>query len=98
MLNSTNFSFAAAYRITVDGGTDRWFDWLEESGVCGVVNLGLPDLVTGDFDSIRPSTLAMLQEKSVCIESTPKQDLTDFSKAVQCTKDKNAVRNYYAFT
>ncbi|KAK3907925.1 thiamine pyrophosphokinase 1 [Frankliniella fusca] len=85
-----NAIFSAAYRITVDGGTDRWFDWLEASGACGLSNLGLPDLVTGDFDSIRPDTLLTLKEKSVCLEGTPDQDFTDFSKAVQCAKEKQA--------
>ncbi|XP_026275365.1 thiamin pyrophosphokinase 1 isoform X1 [Frankliniella occidentalis] len=80
----------AVYRITVDGGTDRWLDWLEASGACGVSNLGLPDLITGDFDSIRPDTMITLKEKSVCFESTPDQDLTDFSKAVKCAKEKQA--------
>lgn len=78
----------AAYRITVDGGTDRWLEWLERSGVCGVTNLGLPDLVTGDLDSIHPSTMEMLREKSVCIQPTPDQDETDFTKAIKCIRER----------
>lgn len=56
-----------------------------------MMNLGLPDLVTGDLDSIHPNTVAMLREKSVHIESTPDQDFTDFCKAVKCIKERNAV-------
>lgn len=86
-----NFLFPAAFRLTVDGGTDRWFEWLQGSKVCGLINSGLPDLVTGDLDSIDPNTLTELQEKSVAVDLTPNQDLTDFSKAIQCLKDRSTV-------
>ncbi|XP_034248856.1 thiamin pyrophosphokinase 1 [Thrips palmi] len=80
----------ATFRVTVDGGTDRWFEWLESSSICGILNLGLPDVVTGDLDSIRSSTVAMLQEKSVPVFHTPDQDFTDFCKAIRCIKERDA--------
>lgn len=78
----------------MDGGTDHWFEWLETSNVCGIINLGLPDVVTGDLDSIQSSTLTMLKEKSVPVFHTPDQNFTDFSKSIQCIQEKNAVSSY----
>lgn len=77
----------SALRVTVDGGTDCWFEWLKNSSVGGIVNSGLPDLVTGDLDSIQSSTVAMLEEKSVPVVRTEDQDFTDFTKAIKSIKE-----------
>lgn len=42
----------------------------------------LPDLVTGDMDSILPTTLKKLKELGVNVIETPDQDATDYTKAL----------------
>jgi thiamine pyrophosphokinase len=41
-----------------------------------------PDLITGDFDSIRPATLRFFEKLGVEILPTPDQDYTDLEKAL----------------
>jgi thiamine pyrophosphokinase len=63
-------------RIAVDGGSNRWLKFCKDN------NLDLlPDLITGDFDSIDKETLGLYQKAGVTIMPTPDQDATDFTKA-----------------
>lgn len=49
--------FLAKVRITVDGGTNRWVDFVK--GHIGTEDqLKPPDLVTGDFDSCTDEAMA----------------------------------------
>lgn len=74
------FAFSACWRMTVDGGTDRWFDFVEKNSL----SLPLPNYVTGDFDSVRPKTLDFCkQREEITIKNTPDQNYTDFHKALQ---------------
>lgn len=69
----------ACWRITVDGGTDRWFDYVKEHSL----NLPFPNYVTGDFDSIKPETMEYCQKQvEITITNTPDQDYTDFDKGL----------------
>lgn len=43
----------------------------------------LPDLISGDFDSIHPELLKLYESLSVTIVPTPDQNETDFTKAVR---------------
>ncbi|XP_047469383.1 thiamin pyrophosphokinase 1-like isoform X2 [Penaeus chinensis] len=43
----------------------------------------LPDLITGDFDSIESEVLKLYQNENVTVINTPDQDETDFTKAVR---------------
>ena len=61
----------AALKVLVDGGANRWMD------------LGLTpnaDLLTGDFDSIRPEVKAKFDASKVI--ETPDQNNTDFTKSL----------------
>ena len=42
----------------------------------------MPDIVTGDFDSITDAVLAHCKSIGVKVVPTPEQDRTDFTKAV----------------
>lgn len=59
------------YRVVVDGAAElaRKEKWL-------------PDLVIGDFDTVRPATLAHFERHGVEILETPDQDYTDLEKAL----------------
>lgn len=50
-------------------------------------DIPLPDIISGDFDSINPSVLQYYKEKGVRILSTPDQDRTDFMKALYIVND-----------
>lgn len=71
--------FLACWRITIDGGTDKWFDFVNQHSL----SLSLPNCVTGDFDSIKPETLEFCeQQDEIIVINTPDQNFTDFDKAV----------------
>jgi len=61
-----------ALRIAVDGGSNALFD----------NNMQRPDIISGDFDSIRPELIDHYRNAGSEVMSTPDQDDTDFGKAV----------------
>ncbi|KAF4527163.1 hypothetical protein B566_EDAN007186 [Ephemera danica] len=69
----------ASLRITADGGTDRWLQFLRSC--CPDKEL-VPDIVTGDLDSITPEALAHCSAKGSLILKKPDQDNTDFTKGL----------------
>jgi len=76
----------AARRICVDGGTNAWH-WLHIEDD----QIKLPDIVSGDFDSIDKGVLDYmrdLENKSLLkVIHTPDQDETDFTKGLQLLLD-----------
>lgn len=55
-------------RITVDGGTNRWYKYVKDNKLENFVK---PiDLVTGDFDSITQSSMRKAQEKGARVLKT----------------------------
>ncbi|XP_059609062.1 thiamin pyrophosphokinase 1 [Phlebotomus argentipes] len=72
---------SAQIRHTVDGGTDRWMQFVKsQSTKREILN---PDIVTGDFDSVNPETLQHMESLNCDIVRTPDQDETDFTKALR---------------
>ncbi|KAL0832635.1 hypothetical protein ABMA28_000831 [Loxostege sticticalis] len=71
----------ALVRVTVDGGTNRWDKFLKELPDSEQNTIKLPDLITGDFDSISQDILQKYT-KSCKVVHTPDQNYTDFSKAL----------------
>ncbi|XP_034944900.1 thiamin pyrophosphokinase 1 [Chelonus insularis] len=75
----------AQIKITVDGGTNRWMEYLGPlsnkiyDGKCPDY---APDMVTGDLDSILPEIRTNLENIGVRIYETIDQQYTDFSKAL----------------
>lgn len=75
----------ASATVTVDGGTDQWLKFLGPRGeetINGQSKKFLPDLVTGDMDSIEPHTLSKLRTMGANVIETPDQNATDYTKAV----------------
>lgn len=56
----------------VDGGNNALFD----------LDLPRPDIISGDFDSIRPQLIDHFRRAGSRVMCTPDQDDTDFGKAV----------------
>jgi len=79
---------AAAYRILVDGGANRFKDQI----LTQKNDLAPPNLVTGDLDSIRPEVRQFFAE-NVPIVETPDQDRTDFHKALLQLASKASALN-----
>ncbi|RVE43845.1 hypothetical protein evm_011513 [Chilo suppressalis] len=72
----------ASVRVTVDGGTLRWNTFLKELPENDRSSMKLPDLITGDFDSISQEILKIYEAKSCKVIHTPDQNHTDFTKAL----------------
>ncbi|XP_067012988.2 thiamine pyrophosphokinase 1 isoform X2 [Anabrus simplex] len=70
----------ACVRITVDGGTNRWYEYAKSEEDCA-----LPDMIIGDMDSATVEVLNYYQERDVNIIRTPDQNETDFTKALRKT-------------
>lgn len=73
----------AQVRITVDGGTQKWLQWVKkyndkEETLC-------PDIITGDMDSLPNDVLKYFTSRNdnIKVVVTPNQDETDFYKALK---------------
>ena len=71
----------AHFRLLVDGGANRVADSLGPDL--------LPDLITGDLDSIRPEVRQGYADRGVPVIETEDQDYTDFTKALLQLAGKN---------
>ncbi|XP_076375449.1 thiamine pyrophosphokinase 1 isoform X2 [Megalopta genalis] len=86
----------AQIKITVDGGTHRWLQYLEAQDIDlldGKHSQYLPNLITGDMDSCSPEILEKLKSVGTRIIKTPDQNYTDYTKALlqmeQYASEKN---------
>lgn len=71
--------------MTVDGGTDRWLNYLHTFTDINVIKKNseyLPKLIVGDLDSISLDVLEKFKKLDVQIVKTPNQNYTDYSKAL----------------
>ncbi|XP_055547987.1 thiamin pyrophosphokinase 1-like [Wyeomyia smithii] len=71
----------AKVRITVDGGTNRWVDFVRQNFHADE-ELKPPDLVTGDFDSCTDEAMSYVTRLNCRIIKTPDQNATDFTKSL----------------
>lgn len=76
---------SAKYRVTVDGGTDCWLEFVSSTPNKDRIKNVYPDLTTGDFDSVKQETLEKCKQAGVKVVHTPDQDYTDFEKAFKET-------------
>ncbi|XP_062610904.1 thiamin pyrophosphokinase 1-like, partial [Saccostrea cucullata] len=85
----------ALFRVAVDGGCNHLYNTFRDNA-----HAFLPDLITGDFDSIQESVKKFYEEKGVEIMPTPDQNYTDFTKAImeigKRQKDKQ-IDNIYVY-
>ncbi|KAG7451121.1 thiamine pyrophosphokinase [Guyanagaster necrorhizus] len=65
------------WRCCADGGANRLYDTVENK------ESYLPDLVTGDFDSIRTEVRAYYTSKGISVIHSSDQDSTDLMKSMQ---------------
>jgi len=80
----------ATIKLTVDGGTNEWFSFTKS--VEQKVHL-IPDLVTGDFDSVEPHLLEYYRSLGSKIIKTPDQDETDYCKSLRELSTELTSRN-----
>lgn len=69
----------ASIRITVDGGTNQWLDWLRKHKLED--KLKQPNLITGDLDSCYNESIEFFNKSRVI--KTLDQDETDFTKSLR---------------
>ncbi|XP_038222918.1 thiamin pyrophosphokinase 1 [Zerene cesonia] len=72
----------ASFRMTVDGGTTHWNKFLKNLSFEDQQAMRLPDMITGDFDSITTDLLQEYKKKGCKALHTPDQNDTDFTKAL----------------
>lgn len=72
----------SVYRATVDGGTNVWAEIASKHSQHIQVQLQAPDLITGDFDSVRSEHIKHYEGLGSKIVETPDQDNTDFTKCL----------------
>lgn len=72
----------ASIRVTVDGGTNRWLDWLKLKNLHE--KLPHPNLITGDLDSCRKESIKFFSDSKVI--QTIDQNATDFTKSLRVLK------------
>uniref|UniRef100_A0A1B6DCN3 Thiamin pyrophosphokinase thiamin-binding domain-containing protein n=1 Tax=Clastoptera arizonana TaxID=38151 RepID=A0A1B6DCN3_9HEMI len=77
----------ASFRICVDGGINRWFEFCES-----VPDNSLPEkyphCVSGDFDSATEDNIKRAKVNGVEVIHTPDQNNTDFTKALDIISKK----------
>ncbi|MPC14743.1 thiamine pyrophosphokinase 1 [Portunus trituberculatus] len=75
----------ASLRICVDGATNHFHHlmWQQQGAAACHCPCPLPDVISGDFDSIQPDLLKLYSAEGVTIVPTPDQNETDFTKAVR---------------
>ncbi|XP_049821494.1 thiamin pyrophosphokinase 1 isoform X2 [Aethina tumida] len=81
----------AKIRVTVDGGTKRWLNWLSLNKY-ELKDILYPDMITGDMDSLPKDVLELFENTNTQIICTPDQDNTDFTKSLielndQCIRE-----------
>ncbi|XP_071492977.1 thiamine pyrophosphokinase 1-like [Diadema antillarum] len=69
----------AVLRAAADGASNRLTDLPSQEGSQRYI----PDLLTGDFDSIRPEVKLALEREGSTVIPTPDQDYTDFTKCLK---------------
>lgn len=81
---------SASWKACADGGANRLHDLLAGLGLLSSVaeNGYLPDLIKGDFDSLRPDVKEFYTSKNVKIVPDDDQDSTDLMKCVSSLLDK----------
>nr|CAH7750114.1 unnamed protein product [Callosobruchus chinensis] len=72
----------AKVRMTVDGGTQRWLDWLKMNNY-DLDDVRMPELFSGDMDSTPEATLNFFKHTCTQVIYTPNQNETDFVKALR---------------
>ncbi|KAH3692733.1 thiamin pyrophosphokinase 1-like [Dreissena polymorpha] len=72
----------ASFKAATDGATNHLFDMGSPVGRLR------PDIITGDFDSVRKDVLEWYKQQGVEIVCTPDQDNTDFTKCLKIVLEK----------
>ncbi|ENN82044.1 thiamin pyrophosphokinase 1 [Dendroctonus ponderosae] len=72
----------AKLRVTVDGGTEKWLNWLQAHESDEYVSIA-PDLITGDLDSVSLDVLEYFKQRNSQVIHTPDQNETDYTKALR---------------
>ncbi|XP_014220549.1 thiamin pyrophosphokinase 1 [Trichogramma pretiosum] len=75
----------ATVTVTVDGGTNFWFEYIGECAadvLSGCNTKYLPTMVTGDMDSIKPNLLEKLKKTKTKVIVTPDVMETDYTKSL----------------
>lgn len=91
----------ANFRILVDGAANTWFQLIKDRNE-DIVD-PIPNLVTGDFDSINSDVINYYaSQEPICkVITTPDQDFTDFTKALQelskCISSNTEIEEIYAY-
>ncbi|KAI8129599.1 thiamine pyrophosphokinase 1 [Lucilia cuprina] len=76
----------ATTRYCIDGGANRWRQFLKLYETTGGCVLKSPDIISGDFDSITEETRQYFNSQDTQYIHTPDQSATDFTKAIKTVR------------
>lgn len=69
--------------MVVDGGGNQLYSAIQEQKKQDTENFLLPNIISGDFDSVKPEVLEFYKQKDTLIVHTPDQNKNDFYKALE---------------
>lgn len=79
----------ACFRVTVDGGTKVWLNYVMENRLEDELAKVYPEVVSGDFDSLPTPILDQCRDCGVHLEHTIDQNETDFTKALRVISSRS---------
>lgn len=89
---STFVHFLASFRMVVDGGGNQLYSLMEQYKTADKENFWIPNVISGDFDSVKPDVLEFYRQKDTLVVHTPDQNKTDFFKALEVLISTTKVR------
>lgn len=83
----------ANYIVCADGGANRLYDYLKKKGK---ENNIIPDVIIGDFDSIKKNVIDFYNKKDIIIITDSDQDTTDLQKSLKFISDLDNIFNEFS--
>ncbi|XP_065222762.1 thiamin pyrophosphokinase 1-like [Planococcus citri] len=73
----------ASFKMVVDGGGNHLYSLIQQRKDEDVENFAIPNVISGDFDSVKPNVLEFYRKNDTILVHTPDQTKTDFFKALE---------------
>lgn len=81
--------------MVVDGGGNHIYSLIQQRKDQDVENFTIPNVISGDFDSVKANVLEFYRKNDTILVHTPDQNKTDFFKALEVLVSTTKVRTVY---